>query len=203
VSPTLGVRTDGIALAPIVTGAPVPRADTRDGSSFMWRESMPRRGTSSNDTSPGDGRQPYSDIGGKEARHAQTHDVRREELTNAQPMERTDEFAEDIAPSTPSQGLHSHAAASTPAAADKALHGQLPDLTNDVLSRLAVIEPGVPLEQGSVYLDLNDRAAGPFKALGNQQADRNHRYVAKKDTDYELWNQLVGDHNEVTIERPV
>ena len=157
----------------------------------------------SSDNSPGDGRQPYSDLGGKEARHAQTHDVRQEALTNAQPMERTDEFAEDIAPSTASQGLRSHADESTSAAADKVLHGQLPDLTNDELGRIAVIEPGVPLEQGSVYLDLNDRAAGPFKALGNQQSDGDHRYVAKKDTDYELWNQLVGAHTEATIERPV
>jgi len=157
----------------------------------------------SSDNSPGDGRQPYSDIGGKEARHAQTHDVRQEALSNARPMERTDEFAEDIAPSTASQGLRSHADESTSAAADKALHGQLPDLTNDELGRIAVIEPGVPLEQGSVYLDLNDRAAGPFKALGNQQSDGDHRYVAKKDTDYELWNQLVGAHTEATIERPV
>jgi len=157
----------------------------------------------SSDNSPGDGRQPYSDIGGKEARHAQTHDVRQEALSNAQPMDRTDEFAEDIAPSTASQGLRSHADESTSAAADKALHGQLPDLTNDELGRIAVIEPGVPLEQGSVYLDLNDRAAGPFKALGNQQSDGDHRYVAKKDTDYELWNQLVGAHTEATIERPV
>lgn len=155
------------------------------------------------DNSPGDGRQPYSDIGGKEARHAQTHDVRREELTNAQPMERIDEFAEDIAPSTASQGLHSHADESTSAAEDKALHGQLHELTNDELGRVAVIEPGIPLEQGSVYLDLNDRAAGPFKALGNQQSDANHRYVAKKDTDYELWNKLVGDQTEATIKRPV
>jgi len=155
------------------------------------------------DNSPGDGRQPYADIGGKEARHALTHDVRQEELTNAKPMDRTDEFAEDIAPSTASQGLRGHADESTSAAEDKTLHGQLPELTNDALSRIAVIEPGVQLEQGSVYLDLNDRGAGPFKALGNQQSDSAHRYVAKKDTDYELWNQLVGDRTEATIERPV
>src|SRR4051812_2035990 len=36
----------------------------------------------SDDHSPGDRRQPYSDRGGPEGRHAETHDVRREELTN-------------------------------------------------------------------------------------------------------------------------
>ena len=40
---------------------------------------MPKRGRGqSDDSSPGDGRQRYTDIGGVEARHAQTHDVRRE-----------------------------------------------------------------------------------------------------------------------------
>ena len=157
----------------------------------------------SDDSSPGDGRQPYSDIGGPEARHAQTHNVRQEELTNAQPMDRTDEFADDIAPSTESQGPRSHADETVPALQDKALHKRLPELTNDELARLPVIEQGVSLDQGGVYLDLNDREAGPFKALGGQTADAAHRYVAKKEVDYELWNQLVGDDAEVAIERPV
>ena len=36
----------------------------------------------SDDYSPGDARQPYSDIGGPAAKHAQTHDIRHEQLTN-------------------------------------------------------------------------------------------------------------------------
>ena len=36
----------------------------------------------SDDHSPGDRQQPYSDRGGPEGRHAETHDIRREELTN-------------------------------------------------------------------------------------------------------------------------
>jgi len=51
-------------------------------------------------------------------------------------------------------------------------------------------------------VDLNDPSRQPFKALGSQQADADHRYVAKRDTDYELWNLLVGEGRDVEIERP-
>ena len=52
----------------------------------------------SDDHSTGDERAPYSDIGGPEAKHAQTHDVSREEATNSVPkVEEPDEFANDLA----------------------------------------------------------------------------------------------------------
>jgi len=52
----------------------------------------------SDDHSTGDGREPYSDIGGPEGKHAQTHDVRREEATNSAPkVDEPDEFANDLA----------------------------------------------------------------------------------------------------------
>ncbi|HEY8597637.1 MAG TPA: hypothetical protein VIL85_04360 [Thermomicrobiales bacterium] len=151
---------------------------------------MPR----SDDRSPGDGRQPYSDIGGVAARHAETHDVRREELTNPTGPDRSaEEFAEDLVPATPANELHTHSEDSTAATDDKDLHAQLPELTNDVLGRLSIVNTGTRLEQGGTYLDLNAREQGPFTALGGQEAEANNRYVAKKDTDYELWNILVGE----------
>jgi hypothetical protein len=53
----------------------------------------------SDDHSPGDRRQPYSDRGGREGRHAETHDVRREELTNpVGPQAEDTSFAEQLAP---------------------------------------------------------------------------------------------------------
>src|SRR5215208_2754639 len=53
----------------------------------------------SDDHSPGDGRQPYSDRGGPEGRHVQTHDVRREELTNpVGPQTEDSSFAVQLAP---------------------------------------------------------------------------------------------------------
>ena len=93
-------------------------------------------------------------------------------------------------------------AESAPAADDKVLHNRLPELTSDELSRLQVLEPGTRLEQGGMYLDLNRLAEGPFKALGGHEATQRDRYVAKRDTDYELWNRLVGEDDQPEIERP-
>jgi hypothetical protein len=96
----------------------------------------------------------------------------------------------------------SHAAESVPAADDKALHERLRDLSNDELARLSILEPGARLEQGGVYLDLNRLADGPFKALGGHEAGPANRFIAKRDTDFELWNRLAGDDREPEIERP-
>jgi len=75
---------------------------------------------------------------------------------------------------------------------DKVLHERLLMLDDAELARLSVLEPGARLEQGGTYVDLNDLSRSPFKAIGGQEADTEHRYVAKRDTDYELWNQMVG-----------
>lgn len=156
----------------------------------------------SDDHSPGDGRQPYSDRGGPEARHAETHDVRREELTNPKgPQPEDPSFAEQLAPVEAGPG-GGHAAESAPAAADKSLHNRLPELTNDELARLSVLEPGTRLEQGGAYVDLNRLDDGSFKALAGHEATKSDRYIAKRDTDYELWNRLVGDDRDPEIERP-
>jgi hypothetical protein len=165
---------------------------------------MPKRGKGqSDDFSPGDARKPYSDIGGPAARHAQTHDVRREQLTNPTGPDRSaEEFAADLAPATPARELHGHADESIPAVDDKVLHEQLPNLSNDLLARLTIVERGARLEQGGTYLDLNDRARGPFTALGGQEAGPRNRYVAKKDVDYEVWDRLVGDDRTPEVERP-
>ena len=157
----------------------------------------------SDDHSPGDRRHPYSDRGGPEARHAETHDVRREAATNPKGPEPVDEsFAEQIAPDTSTAEAGGHIDESLPAAADKHLHEQLPELNKAELASLSVLETGAALDQGGTYVDLNDLAAGPFKAIGGQAAETANRYVAKRDTDYELWNRLVGDR-EPEVERPV
>ncbi|MBA3450780.1 MAG: hypothetical protein H0T18_06170 [Chloroflexia bacterium] len=157
----------------------------------------------SDDHSPGDGRNPYSDRGGPEARHAETHDVRREELTNPKgPPPEDPSFAAQLAPVDVDQ-IGGHADESTSAADDKSLRNRLRALDNDELAQLAVLEPGTRLEQGGAYLDLNRLQDGPFKALGGHEATAADRYIAKRDTDYELWNRLVGDDREPEIERPV
>jgi len=158
----------------------------------------------SDDHSPGDGRQPYSDRGGKEAKHAETHDVRREQMTNPKGPEPVDEsFAEQLAPDTSSAEPGGHADESMPAEADKTLHAKLDMLSGEELNRLAVLAEGASLDQGAVYLDLNDMARGPYKALGGTEVGPSDRIVAKRDVDYELWNRLVGQDEHTEVERPV
>ena len=155
------------------------------------------------DRSPGDAREPYSDIGGPAGRHAQTHDVRQEELTNPKgPDHSLDEFADDLAPVERPDETGGHVEESAPAGDDRSLAGKLDALSTDEIARLAVLEPGTRLDQGGTYLDLNDIGRGPFKAIGGHEAREHNRYVAKRDTDYELWNRLVGDDAETRVERP-
>jgi len=157
----------------------------------------------SSDRSAGDARQPYADQGGPEARHAQTHDVRREAATNPKgPEPEIEDFSVDIAPDTSAVELGGHVEESTSAAGDKALHQRLRMLDNDELARIPVLQSGARLEQGGTYLDLGDLERGPFKAIGGQEAGRGNRYVAKRDLDYELWNRLVGQDREPEVERP-
>ena len=153
----------------------------------------------SDDHSPGDGRKPYANQGGPEARHAETHDVRREQLTNPKGPEPVDEsFAEDLAQETP-ESIRQAQLETMPASDDKALDAALDGVD---LSELALLAPGTPLEQGSVYLDLANRAAGPFKAIGGQEVGDSEKVIAKKTTDYELWNSIAGRDDEPEIERP-
>ena len=156
----------------------------------------------SDDHSPGDRRRAYSDRGGTAGGQAETHDVRRGELSNPRGPPPVDEsFAEQLAPDTATAEPGGHADESRSAAADKTLHNRLQGLDAEELARLATLEPGTRLEQGGVYLDLNDLKRGPFKAIGGQEAGEGDRLVAKRDTDYELWNRLSGDR-EAAVERP-
>jgi hypothetical protein len=156
----------------------------------------------SDDHSPGDARKPYADIGGPEARHAETHDVARERATNPKGPEPVDEsFAEDLAEQTPQRVRDQHLNADA-GDTDKRVGQLLPDLTDDQLARLSVLDPGTPLEQGAVYLNLDDRERGPFKAIGGQEVGSKARIIAKKMTDYELWNEIAGRDDEPEVERP-
>lgn len=162
---------------------------------------MPRRGQ--RDQSPGDARKPFSDRGGPQARHAETHDVRREEATNPKGKQARDDFAADLAAASSPNAPGGHVGESVAADQDKELHGRLQTLGAEELARLSVLASGTRLEQGGTYVDLNDLGAGPFKAIGGQEAGAQSRFVAKRDTDHELWNRLVGQGRAPGIERPV
>lgn len=155
----------------------------------------------SDDQSPGDARKPYSDRGGAAGRHAETHDVRREQLTNPRGAPPEDpSFDLQMAPERTGEA-GGHADESRPAADDKRLRDRLSELSNEEMSRLSVLQPGTRLEQGGTYVDLADPARVPFKALAGHDSGPSHRYVAKRDTDYELWNRLVGQETEPEIDR--
>jgi hypothetical protein len=157
---------------------------------------MPR----TDDHSAGDARQPYSEQGGPEGRHAQTHDVRREEATRSKPKRHEpDDFADDL---VSEQSRRGHGDESIPASDDKQLQTEMPNLDADDLKRLSIITAGTRLDQGSVYVDLNDLGRGPFKAIGDQEASDDTRYVAKRDTDYEMWGRLVSRGRSALVERP-
>lgn len=159
---------------------------------------MPRRGQ--HDQSPGDARNPFSDQGGPAGRHAETHDVEREEATRPKAAEPEEDFSADLAPASTAGG--GHVDESLPAAGIKEVAAELNMLSSDELARLSVLAVGAQLDQGGTYVDLNDLASGPFKALGSQEAGPDNSYVSKRDTDYELWNRLVGQGREPQIERP-
>jgi hypothetical protein len=145
----------------------------------------------SDDHSPGDARKPYSDRGGPEGRHAETHDVRREELTNPTGPDKDVETFDEITPSTPDEIRQAGAEGGVAADADSSVVKQLGDLTNDELASLTILDPDTPLEQGSVYLDLGDPSREPFTATGGETAGDHGRVIAKKTTDYELWNKVT------------
>jgi hypothetical protein len=70
---------------------------------------------------------------------------------------------------------------------------QFAGMTKDEIARIPVLSIGATLEQGSVYLDLDDLDSGPFVALGSEAVAEGDRMVAKRDADYEMWNRLAGD----------
>lgn len=76
----------------------------------------------------------------------------------------------------------------------KDLYTKLADLTDDELRNIVIVPVGSRLEQGAKYIDLQHLELGEFVALANMVADEDHYYVAKKETDYVIWNRL----NEVT-----
>ncbi|HEV2127408.1 MAG TPA: hypothetical protein VGR22_02185 [Thermomicrobiales bacterium] len=113
-----------------------------------------------------------------------------------------DSFDAQMRDKTPERIREGAATNVTPGSQEKEVRELLPQLSDDEVSRLAVLEPGTQLPQGSIFLDLNDLQAGPFKAIGGQEAGRDQRLIAKSETDYEIWNKLAGRDDEPEIERP-
>ncbi len=73
----------------------------------------------------------------------------------------------------------------------KSMHSTtLADLTNDELKSIQIVSAGTRLQQGAKYIDLNHLELGEFTATSESVAGPENAYVAKKETDYVLWNRL-------------
>jgi hypothetical protein len=76
---------------------------------------------------------------------------------------------------------------------DKIVHGQLAnDLTDDELHQVPILSEGQRLQQGGVYVDLNDDARKEFTATGDMIAAAGRRITSKAEVPYEIWNRLIG-----------
>ena len=146
----------------------------------------------SDDHSPGDRRKPYSDRGGPEGRHAETHDVEREKLTNPTgPDQETDEKTEALLEKQTPESIRQAQMEGTSAAEDSIAVNKLPELNQEDLASLVILAPDTPLEQGSVYLNIDESPRVPFRATGDMTAGKIGRVIAKKMTDYDIWNRLT------------
>jgi hypothetical protein len=77
----------------------------------------------------------------------------------------------------------------------KGVHRQFHGFSDDELKRIPILRPGTRLEQGAVYVDLQDQMLREFKATGDMEAGPNDWYVPKSEVDYQLWNRLIGITN--------
>ena len=128
---------------------------------------------------------------------------------HTQPKDREpDSFDKDLHPTTDEGINHAQLGAnpdqSAPAAVDhKELHRLLPSFTNDELRRLVILQPGDILEQGAVYFDLRHPRKGEFTADKPEVIGPPDLYlmVPKQQTDYVLWNKLIGVDNQERLDQ--
>jgi hypothetical protein len=85
-------------------------------------------------------------------------------------------------------------------------HEDVPDalagLDRGEREAIPVLVTGSQLRQGSVYVDLDNVDAGPFRAVGGQRAEAHQRLVPKHRIEFDLWNALVGQGTEPESVQP-
>lgn len=77
----------------------------------------------------------------------------------------------------------------------KGIHRQFHGFTDDELKRIPILPSGTRLQQGAVYVSLQDEQLREIKATGDMEAGPNDWYVPKSEVDYQLWNRLIGIDN--------
>lgn len=66
------------------------------------------------------------------------------------------------------------------------------DFSDDELKTIPVIPQGQRLQQGGIYIDLNDSKRKEFTAMGDMTAGARNLYLSKSEVPYMLWNRLIG-----------
>jgi len=135
---------------------------------------------------------------GSGAANAPGHDWRKTDSTIVEEL--TDSFDDDLHEDNHA-GQHggNHVTRTYSAYDIKELHEKLSEFDNGELKRIPILAHGERLKQGATYLDLNDSKHEPFTAQGSTESQDPHRYVPKSETDYELWNRMIG--RDVVAER--
>ena len=77
----------------------------------------------------------------------------------------------------------------------KEAHQRWSHFNDGELKQIPVLAQGTRLRQGSTYLDLYANPPQEFRAAGGQTAGQYNLYVPKSETDYQLWNRLIGIDN--------
>jgi hypothetical protein len=73
----------------------------------------------------------------------------------------------------------------------KDLHRRFRSLDGDDLKQVPVLLPGMRLQQGATYVDLNHPERGVFTATGEMGAEPDDAYVPKSEVPYDLWPRLL------------
>lgn len=140
--------------------------------------------------------------GGSDARAQAQHAEER-----AREAERQSEFARDLQVSQRPAEAMGLGTATPPgvgytAYSIKEMHTKLADLTDDELKNINIVPTGTRLEEGAQYIDLNHLENGAFVGDASMVALPEHYYVAKKETDYVLWNRLNQVENPARLDEP-
>jgi hypothetical protein len=73
----------------------------------------------------------------------------------------------------------------------KDLHRRFRVLSDSELKQVPVLVPGMRLQQGATYVDLNHPERGVFRATGDLTAGPEDACVPKSEVPYELWHRLL------------
>ena len=86
---------------------------------------------------------------------------------------------------------------------DKDLVDAMTNFNSDELKNILIVPVGMKLEQGAKYVDLNDPDRMEIVASGENpvtpalEAQSGQKLVPKSQTDYELWDKLMGKNDRV------